>query len=344
MKFPFALRHAAAAATLAGLCLSASPALAGNGKDQLKSVPKDVGGVLVVNVEQLTKSALFQDLFKMVTAAPQAQASLNEFKTKLGADPLTAVKTFTIGFPPDLQGPGLALLQITADIGKIEKAATESGLNGGKETYQGATLLKSAGDSGGGAMGLTAGQLFLGKLEQVKAALDAAKGKGASVEKNAPLAKLIGGAPTGNDVWFAAVVDGKKATGEMAHAKTIRGGLDLEKGVDLQLVVTMDAKAEADKLAAETKASLEQAKSQPQAKMMGLDAIASKISINAKGNDLEIKVPLDEADVNKLKATIGMMMMMAGAGGGGGGPGMGGPGGPGAAGGLQMPPPPPHGK
>ena len=69
MKFPFALRHAAAAATLAGLCLSASPALAGNGKDQLKSVPKDVGGVLVVNVEQLTKSALFQDLFKMVTAA-----------------------------------------------------------------------------------------------------------------------------------------------------------------------------------------------------------------------------------------------------------------------------------
>jgi hypothetical protein len=71
--------------------------------------------------------------------------------------------------------------------------------------------------------------------------------------------------------------------------------------------------------------------------MLGLDAIAGKVTFTAKAKELEIKIPLDETDVGRLKATISMMMMMANgaaAGGmqGGGMPGGGMP--------MQMPAPP----
>jgi hypothetical protein len=325
------LRKSLSAAAVA-VALCSSPALAGNGRDQLKALPKDAAGVLVVNVEQLAKSPLFQDLFKMATANPQAQAGLAEFGKMIGMDPLTAVKTLAVALPKGFAGQGLVLLQTSADPKKIEAAATQAGMSS-KETFNGATLLK-AGD--GSTLGMLGGQIFLGSNEQVKGGVGAAKGKGASVEKNADLMKLVNAAPQTQDAWFAARID-NAPPGELAHAKALRGGVDLEKGVTVQLVVTMESDAEAKKLAEESKVQLDKAKNEPQAKMLGLDAIAGKVTFAAKAKDVEIKIPLDEADVGRLKSTIGMMMMMANgaaAGGmqGGGMPGGGMP--------MQMPAPP----
>lgn len=317
-------------ATVLGAALCATPALAGNGKDQLKAVPKDFAGVLVVNLEQLNKAPLFQEIFKMMSASPEAQKGLADAREKLGMDPMAAIKTVVVAIPKGLQGEGLVLATTAAAASKIEAAAVEAGMKG-KETFQGATLLKA---DNGEAMGLMGDQIFAGRLNLVKDALTAAKGKGGSLEKNAAVAKLVSAAPQSKDIWFAAHVAGQKQ-GELQHVKSARGGVDLEKGVDLHIVVTMDSAAEATKMATQAKTGLEQAKAQPQAKMMGLDAIANKMDIQAKGADIELHLPLDEADVNKLKGTIGMMMMMAGAAGGMGG-GMGAP--PPTAP-LQMPPP-----
>ena len=312
--------------------LSARPALAGNGKDQLKAVPKDFAGVLVVNLEQLNRAPLFQDIFKMMSANPEAQKSLAETREKLGMDPMAAIKTLVVAIPKGIQGEGLVLATSAAAASKIEAAAREAGMKG-KETFLGATVLKS---DNGEALGLAGDQIYAGRLNLVKDALSTVKGKGGSLEKNAAVARLVGSAPQSKDIWFAAQVTGQKQ-GELQHVKSARGGIDLEKGVDVQVVVTMDSAAEATKMVTQAKTGLEQAKAQPQAKMMGLDAIAAKMDIKAKGADIELHLPLDEADVNKLKGTLGMMMMMAGAAGGMGG----GMGAPAPAQPLQMPPPPP---
>lgn len=325
------LRKSLSAAAVA-VALCSSPALAGNGRDQLKALPKDAAGVLVVNVEQLAKSPLFQDLYKMATANPQAQAGLAEFGKMIGMEPLAAVKTLAVGLPKGFAGQGLVLLQTSADPKKIEAAATQAGMSA-KETFNGATLLK-AGD--GSTLGMLGGQIFLGSNEQVKGGVGAAKGKGASVEKNADLMKLVNAAPQSQDAWFAARIE-NPPPGELAHAKALRGGVDLEKGVTVQLVVTMDSDAEAKKLAEESKVQLDKAKNEPQAKMLGLDAIAGKVTFAAKAKEVEIKIPLDEADVGRLKSTIGMMMMMANGAAAGGMPGGGMPGG-GMP--MQMPAPP----
>jgi hypothetical protein len=112
--------------------------------------------------------------------------------------------------------------------------------------------------------------------------------------------------------------------------------VDLEKGVKLHAVVTMDSAAEATKFVTETKAKMDELKAQPQAKMLALDAVAGKLALSAKGTDVTVDLPLDEADVNRLKTAVGMMMMMAGAAGGAPGAMPGGP----AGMPLQMPAPP----
>lgn len=317
-------------AVTAALALCTSNALAANGRDQLKSLPKDAAGVLVVNVEQLAKSPLFQEFYKMATGNPQAQQGMAEFTKMLGVEPLQAVKTLAVGLPKGFSGQGLVVLQTSVDSKKLEQAANNAGMTG-KESFQGATLLKAP---DGSTLGMLGGQIFLGDAEQVKGGVGASKGKGASLEKNADVMKLVGAAPQAQDIWFAAKVD-KAPPGELAHAKSLRGGIDLEKGIDVQVVITMDSADEASKFVAAAKTQLDQAKGQPQAKMLGLDGVVSKVALTAKAKDVELKVPLDEADVGRLKNTLGMMMMMAqGAAAGA----AGGPGGPGAP--LQMPAPP----
>ena len=326
------LRKSLSAAAVA-VALCSSPALAGNGRDLLKALPKDSAGVVVVNVEQLAKSPLFQEFYKMATANPQSQQGIAEFAKMIGMDPMLAVRTLSVGLPKGFAGPGLVVLSTSVDGKKLEAAAAQAGMNT-KETFQGATLLKA---EDGSTLGMLTGQIFLGKNALVKSGIGAAKGKGASVEKNAELMKLVGAAPQSLDLWFAAKID-TPPPGELAHAKSVRGGLDLEKGIDLQIVLTMDSPAEAAKFAQESKAKLDEAKAEPQAKMLGIDTIASKVTFTAKANDVEVKVPLNEADVGRLKSTIGMMMMMANAAGGAGGAGAAPPGG----GALQMPAPPPR--
>ena len=124
----------------------------------------------------------------------------------------------------------------------------------------------------------------------MKSGISAAKGKGASVEKSAELMKLVGAAPQSRDVCFAVRID-PPPPADLAYATTLRGGVDLEKGIDVPFVVTMDSPAEAEKLARVSKTKLEQAKAEPQAKMLGIDAIASKVTFVANTKDVEVKIP-----------------------------------------------------
>jgi hypothetical protein len=320
----------AAAAVALAMSVSAGPAHAGNGKDLLKALPKDGAGVVVVNVEQLARSPLFQELYKMATGNPQAQMGMAELTKSLGMDPLAAVKTIVVGLPKGLGGQGLVLLTLGADAKKVEALATQAGMTA-KAPLQGATMLQAP---DGATLALLGNQVFMGQEAQVKAGLGSLKGKGGSLEKNAEVMKLVGGANQGDDLWFAANLAGQ--TGELAHAKSARGGVDLEKGVKLHAVVTMDSAAEATKFVTETKAKMDELKAQPQAKMLALDAVAGKLALSAKGTDVTVDLPLDEADVNRLKTAVGMMMMMAGAAGGAPGAMPGGP----AGMPLQMPAPP----
>lgn len=324
---------AAAVALAMSVATAPAPALAANGKDQLKALPKDGAGVVVLNVEQLARSPLFQELYKMATGNPQAQAGMAELTKSLGMDPLAALKTVVVGLPKGLEGQGLVVLTLGAEAKKIEALAAQAGMTA-KPAIQGATVLQAP---DGATLAILGNQLFMGQDAQVKAGLGAFKGKGGSIEKNTEVMKLVGGANQGDDLWFAANLSGQK--GELAHARSARGGVDLEKGIKVHAVVTMDSAAEATKLVSETKAKMDELKAQPQAKMLALDAVAGKLALSAKGNEVTVDLPLDEADVNRLKTAVGMMMMMAGAAGGAPGGMPGGPGGPGGMP-LQMPAPP----
>jgi len=326
-------RVAAAVAFAMSVAAAPAPAQAGNGKDQLKALPKDAAGVLVVNFEQLARSPLFQELYKVVTANPQVQARMAELTKTLGMDPLAALKTAVVGLPKNLGEAGVVILTLGVDAKKLEGLATQAGISA-KPAIQGASVLQS---QDGETLAILGKQVFIGQDAQVKAALGALKGKGGSLEKNDQVMKLVNAAHSGDDLWFAANVSGQK--GDLAHVRSLRGGVDFEKGFRLRTVVTLDSPAEALRLVSQTNAKLEDLKAQPQAKMLALDAVAGKLTLTAKGSEVTVDLPLDEADVNRLKTAVSMMMMMAGAAGGAPGGLPGGPGGPGGMP-LQMPAPP----
>jgi hypothetical protein len=58
--------------------------------------------------------------------------------------------------------------------------------------------------------------------------------------------------------------------------------------------------------------------------MFGADILAKKLNVTAAGKDVKLSLALDEADVARLKTTLGMLAAMSGAMGGqqGGAPGM----------------------
>ena len=126
----------------AALALCTSPALAGNGRDQLKALPKDAAGVVVVNVEQLAKSPLYQEFYKMAAANSQARRGIAEFGKMVGMDPLITIRALAPALPKGFTDQGLVVLPTGADAKKLELAATQPGMNT-KETFQGPTLLKA---------------------------------------------------------------------------------------------------------------------------------------------------------------------------------------------------------
>ncbi len=299
--------------------LMATPAMAGNGKKEIALLPKAASGVLVINVEQLVASALWKELFAMAATHPAVAGGLNEVKAKLGFDPLKAIRTLTVAVPSDLsKKDGLIIVEGTFDAAKLTTmiAQTDSAK---QVTHEGAVIFVSPQGEGLCAM---SNQILLGDVNAVKAALTAAKGKtkGTSVLNNAAVTKALSDVKNTSDVYGAVLLAAKdrKMMGPDAQGLSgLRGTIDMEKGLVLRAVMSFDKATEAQAVAAKVLTSITEMSQDPQAKMMGIDALAKKVKAQAKGNEVKFDIVLDEADITRIKGMASMMMMMMGGQGGG---------------------------
>jgi len=323
------LRRTAVRLSAAAMCVAlyASNALAGDGRALLKYLPKDAPGVLVVNMEQLGKSALYQELMKSATSSPEVKKALDDARALLGADPLTAIKTVVVAFPSVQSGQdALLAFEPNFDAERTAKKAVSEGKAKLQETYNGAALYAGTG-AGQGMMTVLGGQIVTGEAAAVKKAVDQFKKKGPSAEKNADLMKRLTGVATTNDLIFAMKPSAemrKTMNGEAQKMEGVNGGLDFEKGVGAKFDVTFDSPKTATDTVAQIKGGLTGLGSNPQAAMFGADILAKKLNVTAAGKDVKLSLALDEADVARLKTTLAMLAAMSGAMGGqqGGAPGM----------------------
>lgn len=69
-----------------------------SGGDDLTLLPKDSDIVVGINVAQLQKSVLWKKFVEPKLTKGDATEKINEFKTRCGFDPMTAVSSVTLGF------------------------------------------------------------------------------------------------------------------------------------------------------------------------------------------------------------------------------------------------------
>ncbi|MFZ4738894.1 MAG: hypothetical protein ACOYM9_23265 [Bradymonadia bacterium] len=311
----------------AALCvaLNATTALAGDGRALFKHLPKESPGLVVINLEQLNKSVLFQDVMRTLTANPEMKKAMDEARGYLGMDPMQAVKTVVMAFPTTPSGSDVVVaMEPALDAQKVMTSAVSTGKAKQQGTHSGVALYAGQA-AGSGVMAVVGGHIVAGEADAVKKAIDQVKKKGPSIEKNSDLMKRFGGVKTSSDVTFVMKPTAemrKTMQGESQKLEALRGGFDLEKGVAARVDVTFDNPQTATETVTQLKAGLTAMSSNPQAAMFGADIFAKKLIATTKGKDVNVAIDLDEADVARLKTMIGMLAAMGGMGGGGGAPGM----------------------
>jgi hypothetical protein len=287
---------------LALACVSfAAPALANDGKANLKLAPADAFGVIHINAARLRTSPLVKEFL----ALPDSQEALAEVKSKLGMNPETDLDGITIILPQDIPtgGKPFILLNGKYDVAKAKAAASAEG----DLTAKGNLMV----DKQGMAVAFENGRVVAGPEASVSSALAGKGGNGA-------LDALAGAAGTDKDIWFAAQVPaalapmlgaGDKNAGDI---KAATGSLDLSNGALALRVTITTGKPESAKALAEMANAQIQGAGAAMAGQVGLGSAVKSLSVTAAGAAINISFNLTAAEVNVVKA-----LALANAGGGG---------------------------
>lgn len=293
------------------------PALAG-GAD-LALLPSTGAFLVHIDMERMRGSAFYKEIVAPMLKTPNFVREMNEARTKLGFDPINDLNTFTmVVTPPGGFGAPEALMVMEGKVNKenmIAMAVKEA--KAVKGEYNGVELWATA--PGGEDVGLAfvGGKALIGHQKMVREAIDGSKGKPAANAQMLALTKTVNQTA---DLWFIGTVP-ESARAEMAKGnpamgdvKTVRGSLDLSKGLAVVISVgasASGAKAMADMIQAATKLDPQ---TEPMMAQMGLLPVIKKLKVEAKGDDLNVGLDLDTADVNRLKMLVGMVSAMGGAG------------------------------
>ena len=298
--------------------LIATPALANPFNEYSARYSIPAGQVLVhVDVERLTQSQTFKDLYGMATGNPQAKGKLEEFKQRFGVDLLTDVKGVTVALnAPSKGAPPETSVYVAGNFKpeQIKAGFKKEGADFNTEQVMGHDLLIAKNDSS--AFAFVKGGVL---------AANSQKSPGGEVKGDAVLKAVLNGAglggalktasakfTAGKDLWAsfqpsAEMLNDMRAQNPMmASFSAWDISLDLSKGLHLH-VEGQGTPESAKQISDLANAQLAQAKSSPQAAMLG--GIINKASVSAKASTLVVDIPLSNQEVKQLQMMAMMLMM-----------------------------------
>lgn len=279
---------------------------AGVGKQEgLTLIPADSNVVLGVNWKKVQDSPLGVKLMEGVP--PEAQPFMKDVDNLV----LGVKATPMGGAPKDFVGVISGKLDTAALVKQMGDQAQKTGATMTNEDYEGVKIYSTSKDPDI-AVAMLESQAVFGSKETVKRALDLAKKKGDSVEKNKDLMALVNGLDKGKMVWAVATIPpGSIPAGgggmgnplsSLDSVKALDLALDYNEGLTLDLGVITGTKEDAQQMMTMANSYKTLFGGSVASKSPELGKILGGLSIDAKENKVVLALKLDKATVEELAA------------------------------------------
>jgi hypothetical protein len=290
--------------------LTAPPAHAGKAAAGYGLVPSDAMGVLAVDLDALRAAPVYKELRAMIVEAAGGEEAFNAVKTMTGLDPDKDLKAVVMAFAPGFGTKNenfVLAVQAKANTRQIMAAMKKEGAKFTESKSKGGAYWQIDGE---GALGFRGDWIVLAPLPWWNEA-DAGKVGGKLRAKGLAglVASLDGKATMAGAIILPADIRQQiDADPSMAGLHSVATSLTLTKGLAAKLTLVMADAQRATDLVAMLQTQIKAAAAEPQAKEMGLDAVATKAVIKANAKAVEIQFALGEATIKQLLGMVGSMM------------------------------------
>jgi hypothetical protein len=294
---------------------------AGGVGDDLSLLPVDSEMVLGLNFSQLQGSQLWKTFVEPKMMTGDAVKKFAEFKDKCGFDPMSAVKTVSVGLKGlNSKQPEGAFVIHGAEKDKVlsclDKMKDEITKDGTEYTRDGDVALFKDKNGPGVAITFINDTTALGTIGTAgtKDGVKAAAAGGSALKTSPAFVDMYGKINTNDSLWLLMNGNSKlfdKAAAMGVKPKALFGSLNVTDGLTVDFRMRVDTPDQAKQFADMAQGQLKQA-----------EKMFDKISITNEGNDIKLSVVLSNQKLQALIQQVGSMMSAFGGMGGGG---MGGP-------------------
>jgi hypothetical protein len=275
--------------------------------DDLSLLPVDSEVVLGINFAQIQGSPLWQQFVAPKMMSPDTQARLKEFKDACGLDPMTAVKSVSVGMK--MSGAQQEATIVVHGVDKAKawacldnpKIKAEMAKEGGTFTRDGEVGLFK--DPKGQQMAMTfvndsTAILVVGEAVTAATAKAAAAG-GSALKTSASFTEMYNKVKTTDTLWF--FVNGGSALLDKipgAKPRALFGSVNVSDGLSVDLRARFDSPGAASELAKTLSTQVKQARD---AGMVDVD----KAEVTAEGSDLKVDAVVSSAKLKELMNKFG---------------------------------------
>ncbi len=306
----------------AGQTAQAMPSVNANA-DDLALLPVDSEIVMGLNFSQLQQSSLWKKFVEPQMMKGDTQKKLAEFKDKCGFDPMSAIKSLSMGLKgvggtdkPDgvvvVHGPDKT--KVMACLDKMKEEAAKDGSTIEKDGDV-VNIKSKSGENF--AFTYVSDDTLVGVIgaNSNTAGVKAAASGNSALKTSPAFVEMYSKIQTGDSLWLLMNGNSKafdKAAQLGFKPKAVFGSVNVSDGLTLDLRVRLDTPDQATQLANMAKGQVAQ-----------FQKMVDKMDIAADAADVKVSLALS---TQKLEALIQQFAgLMGGMGGGGGGAGMGGP-------------------
>lgn len=285
--------------------------------DDLGMLPVDSESVFGVNLAAIQQSPLWNEFIAPRVMSDSVKSTLDDFKTKCNVDPLTVVKSASIGLKDStkeavlvVHGPDKAKVMACADKMKAEQdpkvtVSTDGDVTMVKATNGDVTVAFQFIDDDSAVIVVGA--------KANAAGVKAAMAKTGGLASSAAFVDMYNRIDTEKSLWM--LLNGKNKAFQalaMAGIKPTHafGALDVSEGIDLDLRLRLASPDQATQSATMMKTQLGTATT-----MLKID----KLEASADGSDLKIQMVVAKSNIGSMLSQLKALQSM------GGGGGMGGP-------------------
>jgi hypothetical protein len=313
------VRRSGLSAVAVVVMLAAAPAWAGNGQNLLQYVPQNAAIVVNVDLEQLRSLPLYQMIWGVITANPDAQRALTEMQTQAGFNPNTDLSGFLIALSPEdserwsvLVEGNFNVEQITAYLGtQMGDSDGDGQPDMAAQQYAGHTVYydptESESDRGYFTF-LNNNIVAAGTQQELSGVLDTVGGTVPSVTSQAQMSNLLSSVDTSGTFWFAGTLSpamqAQMVGSPMEGVSTMRGSGNFTGGLNIDYVLGTNTPEQAATLAAFINDQIAQARTAPEIQQMGLGSMLDTVNVSANETSVGITAAIPEQTMNQI---IGIM-------------------------------------